>query len=147
MKLKRKLFASLLVFCLSLVSFPLVGYCADTTATLNPVTVTMSLEQYNRLKLRVAELETNLTMLEQNSNADKQELTTLKKQLEDCKTAMSKAEQSSKIASDSLEKLETNLQILTEQTESMKHKLEIKNRQNKIAWIVAGTAILYAASK
>ncbi|WP_162137552.1 hypothetical protein [Megasphaera elsdenii] len=136
-------------FCLVLLPFFVsFSFASSTTAEVPQTqTVQMSLEQYNRLKTKVAQLELNLTTLEQNSETDKQELTTLKKQLEDCKTAMSKAEQSSKTASDSLEKLETNLQILTEQTESLKHKLEIKNRQNKIAWIVAGTAILCAASK
>lgn len=128
--------------------FASFSFASSTTAVVPQTqTVQMSLEQYDRLKMKVAQLELNLTTLEQNSETDKQELTTLKKQLEDCKTAMSKAERSSKTASDYLEKLETNLQILTEQTESLKHKLEIKNRQNKIAWIVAGTAILYAASK
>ena len=136
-------------FCLALLPFFASVSFASSTTVEGPQTQTvqMSLEQYNRLKTKVAQLELNLITLGENSATDKRELTTLRKQLEDCKAEMSKAEQSSQIASGSLEKLETNLQILTEQTESLKHKLEIKNRQNKIAWIVAGTAILYTASK
>ena len=136
-------------FCLVLLPFFVsFSFASSTTAEVPQThTVQMSLEQYKNLKMKVAQLELNLTTLGENSATDKRELTTLRKQLEDCKAEMSKAEQSSQIASDSLEKLEQNLQTLTEQTESLKHKLEIKNRQNKIAWIVAGTAILYAASK
>ena len=135
--------------CLVLLPFfASFSFASSTTAEVPQTqTVQMSLEQYNNLKMKVTQLELNLITLGQNSVTDKRELTTLRKQLEDCKLEMSKAERSSQVASDSLERLEQNLQTLTEQTESLKHKLEVKNRQNKIAWVVAGTAIIYAASK
>jgi len=138
--LRQKL---LLGCALVLLSFPC--FASGTTADIQPTQqVVMSLEQYNNLKLTVTQLEINLTTLEQNSNVDKQQLQTLKEQLTTCQDAISKAQTSLTIANSALTDLKANLQTLTVQINSLKHKLEVKERQNKIAWVVAGGAIIVA---
>lgn len=141
---------TLSVMCL-LFLLPGFAYCADVSSTTlttpQSQTVKMSKEQYMSLKRTVAQLEVNLETLSANSASDKKEIEKLQQQLEDCKTAMNKAQESSKTADSSLAQLETHLETLTAQTKALQNKLAIKNRQNKTAWVIAGVAIIAAVSK
>nr|DAX03849.1 MAG TPA: SECRETED 45 KDA PROTEIN CYCLE, PEPTIDOGLYCAN, CHAP, CELL [Caudoviricetes sp.] len=136
----KVLFVGLLLLLLPL-SVSLAESPSTTVSSQPEQTVKMPITRYNNLKMKIAQLELNLNVLEQNSNVDKQELDRLKKQLMDCEDAMNKAQQSLATAAGSSEKLEKNLETLTKQMDSLKHKLQVKNRQNKTGWIVAGVLL------
>ena len=141
--LKRLLLSALLVVSLSSVSF------ASTTTypQTNQQTITMTLSQYNELKMIIDSLEMNLQILEQNSSTDKKQLIELRNELETCKSQMLLAQKSSEKAESLLKEVETSLKTLTEQMDSLKHKLAVKERQNKLAWSVAGGLLIGLVAK
>lgn len=88
-----------------------------------------------------------MQILEQNSSTDKKQLVELRNELETCKSQMLSAQKSSEKAENLLKEVETSLKTLTEQTASLKHKLAVKERQNKLAWSVAGGLLIGLAMK
>ena len=83
-----------------------------------------------------------MQILEQNSSMDKMQLLELKNELKICKSQMLLAQKNSEKAESLLKEVETSLKTLTEQMDSLKHKLAVKERQNKLAWSVAGGLLI-----
>lgn len=132
----------LLVFCLS--SFPSFASSGMETEK----TVVMTETQYSSLKRNLAELETNLAVLEQNSSMDKRQLLELRTELQTLKEQMKRADNSLETAEESLKKARELSEKLTKQTESLRHKLVVKERQNRLAWVIAGGLLIgFAISK
>ncbi|AXB82008.1 hypothetical protein ACT01_07020 [Megasphaera hexanoica] len=146
----------LLLFLLSLFCFPSAFCYADTTEPLSNQQVVMSIQQYNRLKQitteqeqRLFNLQNLINLLKQNSSTDKQTLVELQNQLTYCNNRLINAQnllnqQNQKLqeANSLLEKNEKSLKTLTEQMDSLKHQLKVKERQNRLAWSVAGGLLI-----
>ena len=158
MPIKRKLCAVLLS-CLLLL--PLAGWAADTTTARQQQTVTMRVEQYNRLKqiinqqeLTLETLQLKLTMLGQNSVQDKQTLLQLQDELTSCKTelmqtqqSLTSAKKSLTLAESSLKKQNESLQTLTAQINAMTDEQKRLKRQRTTWAMIAGVAALWIACK
>ena len=145
MKLKRKLFASLLVFCLLLVSSPLVGYCADTTASLNPVTVTMSVQQYETLKDSMKTLKENSMKQSKLLKEQSQQIKTLKEQLTVSQTQTMNSQDSMQKTKTLLSEQNKSLTTLTEQINKESHKRMVVQRQRDAWAVIAGLFICSSA--
>lgn len=153
MPIKRNLCAVLLL-CLLLL--PLAGWAADTTTAGPQQTVTMRVEQYNRLKqiidqqeLALETLQLKLTTLSQHSTADKQTLLQLQDKLTSCRAELTQAQQSLLTAKASLmsaestlKKQEESLRTLTEKIAVEEHKAMVARRQRDTYAVLAGVAVL-----
>ena len=138
----------LLLFCFLVLSLPQVGLAADTTiAAQQEQTVTISASQLNNLKLIANELQMRLQLLKSNSQADKQRLEELSQQLMIYENQINQAQTSLTNAQDSLTSLNDNLKKLESQINELEHKLDVKDRQNKTGWAVAGVAVLVSMLK
>ena len=148
-----------LLSCLLLL--PLAGWAADTTTAGPQQTVTMRVEQYNRLKqiinqqeLMLETLQLKLNLLSQHSSADKQTLLQLQDELTSCRAELTQTQQSLLTAKASLmsaeeilRKQEESLRTLTEQINSMTHKEMIMKRQRNTWAVIAGVAAVWIACK
>ena len=153
MPIKRNLCAVLLL-CLLLL--PLAGWAADTTTAGPQQTVTMRVEQYNRLKqiidqqeLALETLQLKLTTLSQHSTADKQTLLQLQDKLTSCRAELTQTQQSLLTAKSSLmsaestlKKQEESLRTLTEKIAVEEHKAMVARRQRDTYAVLAGVAVL-----
>ena len=153
MPIKRNLCAVLLL-CLLLL--PLAGWAADTTTAGPQQTVTMRVEQYNRLKqiidqqeLALETLQLKLTTLSQHSTADKQTLMQLQDELTSCRAELTQAQQSLLTAKASLmsaestlKKQEESLRTLTEKIAVEEHKAMVARRQRDTYAVLAWVAVL-----
>ena len=156
-KLRRKLGTALLACCLLL---PSAGWAADTTTTA-PQTITMQQSQYSRLKeiinqqsMLLETLQLKLTMLSQNSMADKQTLIKLQDDLTSCKAELMQTKQSLTnarasltLANSILKKQSESLLTLTEQISSMTDEQKRLKRQRNTWAVIAGVATLWIACK
>ena len=158
MPIKRNLCAVLLL-CLLLL--PLAGWAADTTTAGPQQTVTMRVEQYNRLKqiidqqeLALETLQLKLTTLSQHSTADKQTLLQLQDKLTSCRAELTQAQQSLLTAKASLmsaestlKKQEESLRTLTEKIAVEEHKAMVARRQRDTYAMLAGVPLIYVSIK
>lgn len=156
-KLKRKLGTALLACYLLL---PSAGWAVDTTTT-EPQTVTMQALQYSRLKeiinqqsMLLETLQLKLTMLSQNSTADKQTLIQLADDLTRCRAELTQTQQfltsakaSLTSAENSLKKQSESLQTLTEKITSMTNEQKRLKRQRNTWAVVAGVSMFWIACK
>lgn len=155
--MRRKL---LLLCCLFVFALSSDGLAADTTMTATQ-TITMQASQYNRLKEIISQqemtletLQLKLTMLSQNSTADKQTLIRLSDDLTNCKTELMQTQQSLTSANasltsaeNSLQRQEESLQTLTEKINSMADEQKRLKRQRNTWAVLAGVAALWIACK
>ncbi len=142
-------------------SLPVAGYTADTSIAAPEQTVTMQLSQYNRLKeiinrqdMTLETLQTKLTLLGQDSTADKQTLMQLQDDLMKCKAELTQTQELLTTTSSSLNKAEVTLQKqneslmrLTNEIKAMEHKQAVLRRQRDMWAVVAGSALLYSVLK
>ncbi len=156
-KLRKRLGTALLACCLLL---PSAGWAADATTTA-PQTVTMQALQYSRLKeiinqqsMLLETLQLKLTMLSQNSTADKQTLIRLQDDLTSCKAELTQTQQSLTsarasltLADSTLKKQSEYLQTLTEQISFMTDEQKRLKRQRNTWAVLAGVAALWIACK
>lgn len=150
----------LLLCCLLVFALSSAGWAADTTTTA-PQTITMQASQYNRLKeiinqqsMLLETLQLKLTMLSQNSTADKQTLIQLSGDLTNCRTELTQTQQlltsakvSLTLAENNLKKQEESLQTLTEKITSMTNEQKRLKRQRNTWTVLAGVAALWIACK
>ena len=159
MKNGRKLLLSLFAFCLLWLSFPLVGYSADTTAALNPVTVTMSEQQYETLKGSIKTLKENSIKQSNIINQQSQQIKTLKNQLIKSQNQTEKLKQQLTISqaqmTNSQGSMQKTQQLLNEQSKSLttlteqvnkeSHKRMVAQRQRDTWAVLAGLFLCSSA--
>lgn len=148
-----------LLSCLLLL--PLAGWAADTTTAGPQQTVTMRVEQYNRLKqiinqqeLMLETLQLKLNLLSQHSSVDKQTLIQLRDELTSCKTELTQTQQSLTSAKaslmsaeNSLQRQEESLRTLTEKIAVEEHKAMVARRQRDTYAMLAGVLLIYVSIK
>ncbi len=156
--MRRKL---LLLCCLFVFALSSAGLAADITTTVPPQTVTMRLEQYNRLKqitsqyeMTLEALQIKLNLLKQTSTQDKATLVQLQEDLTSCKAELTQTQQSLTSARESLTLAEFNLTkqsesllMLTEKINSMNDEQKRLKRQRNTWAVIAGVAVLWIACK
>lgn len=156
-KLRRKFGTALLACCLLL---PSAGWAVDTTTTA-PQIITMQQSQYNRLKeiinqqsMILETLQLKLTMLSQNSTADKKTLIQLSDDLASCKVELMRTRQSLTSAKASLMSAENSLRMQEESLRTLTEKINsMNNEQKRLKWqrntwaVIAGVAALWIACK
>ena len=156
--MRKKIF---LLCCLFAFVLSSAGLAADTTTSEPPQTVTMRLEQYNRLKqitsqyeMTLETLQLKLTMLRQTSTQDKETLLQLQDDLTSCKAELTQTRQSLTSAKESLtsaektlKKQSESLQTLNEKINSMNDEQKRLKRQRNTWAVIAGVAALWIACK
>ena len=145
MKNGRKLLLSLFASCSLLLCFPLVGYSADTTASLNPVTVTMSVQQYETLKSSMKTLKENSMKQSNIIKEQSQQIKTLKEQLTVSQTQMINSQDSMQKTKTLLNEQSKSLTTLTEQINKESHKRMVAQRQRDAWAVIAGLFICSSA--
>ena len=138
MKNGSKLLLSLFASCLLLLCFPLVGYSADTTANLNPVTVTMSVQQYETLKGSMKTLKENSMKQSNIIKEQSQQIKTLKEQLTVSQTQTMNSQDSMQKTKTLLNEQSKSLTTLTEQINKESHKRMVAQRQRDTWAVLAG---------
>lgn len=155
--MRRKL---LLLCCLLVFALSSADLAADTTTTA-PQTVTIQASQYNKLKeiinqqeMTLETLQLKLTMLSQNSTADKQTLIQLSGNLTSCRTELTQTQQlltsakvSLTLAENNLKKQSEYLQTLTAQINAMTDEQKRLKRQRNTWAVIAGVAVLWIGCK
>lgn len=141
------------VLCLLCFSSSVVG--AYTPQTEQQATITMSTDQYNRLKRiiaqqdsRLEQLNQKLNLLKSNSTEVSSELTAVQSELTSQKVELLKTKKSLTIASNSLAQAEETLKKqkiyldqLTSEIKSLEHKQKVLRRQRDVWAAVCGVAI------
>lgn len=121
--------------CLSLlVLFCVLPFASTISVGAQPTQkVEMSIEQFNNLREMVNELQTQ-------SQTQKMESQKLKTQLTESQEALTKAQVY-------LTDYKQNLTELQKQTDSMRRSEKRMERQRNIAWIIAGSLLVWGVSK
>lgn len=124
-----------LCLCLSLLVCFCVFPCVSTTTVhaQNPQKVEMSIEQFNRLRQMVTELQKQSTAQKQDSQKLKTQLTESQKELTKAQVYLTDYKQ--------------NLTELQKQTDSLNKSVKRMERQRDLAWVVAGGLLLWGCSR
>lgn len=121
-----------LCLCLSL----LVCFCAFSgvsASTVHAQKVEMSLEQFNNLRQMVTELQKQSTTQKQDSQKLKTQLTESQKELTKAQVYLTDYKQ--------------NLTELQKQTDSLNKTTKRMERQRDLAWVVAGSLLVWGCTR
>ena len=130
--MKTKHILQKLCLCLSL----LVCFCAFSgvsASTVHAQKVEMSIEQFNNLRQMVTELQTQSTEQKQDSQKLKTQLTESQKELTKAQVYLTDYKQ--------------NLTELQKQTDSLNKTTKRMERQRDLAWIVAGSLLVWGCTR
>ena len=120
------------LLCLSL----LVCFCvfpSASTSTVHAQKVEMSIEQFNSLRQMVTELQKQSTAQKQDSQKLKTQLTESQKELTKAQVYLTDYKQ--------------NLTELQKQTDSLNKTTKRMGRQRDLAWIVAGSLLVWGCTR
>ena len=118
--------------CLSLLVFFCVFPCVSTS-TVHAQKVEMSIEQFNSLRQMVTELQKQSTEQKQDSQKLKTQLTESQKELTKAQVYLTDYKQ--------------NLTELQKQTDSLNKTTKRMERQRDLAWVVAGSLLVWGCTR